>query len=409
MTGRRFGGGRLLKRKDGAYVGVWTDASGTRRRRVLSTDRRVAERALALAVRDRDLATLGLKSEDAQLSRLSELAEKYLPDLETRTSKRHFQRIQDVLGRVIAAVGDPTVRDLNAAAVMSYRQRRLREGAARRTVNLEAGALGAMLRWSLLAGLVGANPIAALKPLPTGPAYEVHTRRALGADEITAFLRAAEDADRDAVAHLGRRPGQARRYHGEHRRPRIPQLPLWRALLFSGARWTELVSCRWADYDATARLLTLRASTTKNRRGRVLPLMDAVADDLERLRGLHAALYGREPLPTEPLFLGPAGKPILGNETRARWRFRQVLKRAGIARVDALGRWMDVHALRHSYATLLARSGVALTDAQRLLGHSTPVLTARVYVHAEVEDLRRAVEKVRMPAISAGIIAAASG
>ncbi len=40
---------------------------------------------------------------------------------------------------------------------MTYRQRRLREGAARRTVNLEAGALAAMLRWSLLAGLVGAN------------------------------------------------------------------------------------------------------------------------------------------------------------------------------------------------------------------------------------------------------------
>ncbi len=138
-----------------------------------------------------------------------------------------------------------------------------------------------------------------MKLLLTGPAYEVHARRALTSDEIAAFLRAAHEADRDATAHLERRPGQAKRYHGERRRPRIPQLPLWRALVLSGARWTELVSSRWADYDPVAKTLTLRPAITKNRRGRVLPLVDVVVEDLERLRAIHAAYHGRPPPPEE--------------------------------------------------------------------------------------------------------------
>jgi site-specific recombinase XerD len=51
-----------------------------------------------------------------------------------------------------------------------------------------------------------------------------------------------------------------------------------------------------------------------------------------------------------------------------------------------------VHALRHSFASRLARNGVGLAQAQRLLGHSDPKLTASIYTHLEPEDLREAVE-----------------
>lgn len=42
----------------------------------------------------------------------------------------------------------------------------------------------------------------------------------------------------------------------------------------------------------------------------------------------------------------------------------------------------------------LARNGVGLVQVQRLMGHSDPKLTAQVYTHLDVEDLRRAVESV---------------
>jgi site-specific recombinase XerD len=42
----------------------------------------------------------------------------------------------------------------------------------------------------------------------------------------------------------------------------------------------------------------------------------------------------------------------------------------------------------------MARNGVGLVQVQRLMGHSDPKLTAQVYTHLDVEDLRRAVESV---------------
>lgn len=41
---------------------------------------------------------------------------------------------------------------------------------------------------------------------------------------------------------------------------------------------------------------------------------------------------------------------------------------------------------------------VPLVQAQRLLGHSDPKLTARTYSHLEVADLRPAVQKVHVSA-----------
>jgi integrase len=40
----------------------------------------------------------------------------------------------------------------------------------------------------------------------------------------------------------------------------------------------------------------------------------------------------------------------------------------------------------------MARAGAALVQAQRVLGHSDPKTTARIYTHLDVEDLRAAVQ-----------------
>ena len=53
----------------------------------------------------------------------------------------------------------------------------------------------------------------------------------------------------------------------------------------------------------------------------------------------------------------------------------------------------DFHALRHSYLTLLGRSGVDLRTAQILAGHSSPNVTAR-YTHRGMKELSGAVAKL---------------
>jgi integrase len=56
--------------------------------------------------------------------------------------------------------------------------------------------------------------------------------------------------------------------------------------------------------------------------------------------------------------------------------------------------------LRVTHGTALARAGVRLQVVQRLMRHSTPVLTANVYTRLELHDLRGAVGQLgsRQPA-----------
>jgi integrase len=65
-------------------------------------------------------------------------------------------------------------------------------------------------------------------------------------------------------------------------------------------------------------------------------------------------------------------------------------KRAGIATVDASGKVIDFHALRHTFVTSLAKAGVHPSKAQRLARHSTIALTMNVYTSLDVDDLRDA-------------------
>ena len=58
---------------------------------------------------------------------------------------------------------------------------------------------------------------------------------------------------------------------------------------------------------------------------------------------------------------------------------------------------MDVHALRHTFATLLARNCVSPSMAHKLMRHSDIRLTMNTYTHLELGDTAGAV--AALPAI----------
>lgn len=70
------------------------------------------------------------------------------------------------------------------------------------------------------------------------------------------------------------------------------------------------------------------------------------------------------------------------------------MESAGIKDVDELGRHRDFHGFRHSFATVLCISGVSLAMAQKMMRHSDPNLTTAFYMHAELEDMARELEKI---------------
>lgn len=114
---------------------------------------------------------------------------------------------------------------------------------------------------------------------------------------------------------------------------------------------------------------------TKNRKTATLPLRTDLAAELrEWLRDRPAG---------EPVF------PVTGRRTD--YVIAGDLADAGImSNVD--GRIVDFHALRVTFVSRLATSGVPLAVAQKLARHSDPRLTANVYTHLGLAELQKAVE-----------------
>lgn len=51
--------------------------------------------------------------------------------------------------------------------------------------------------------------------------------------------------------------------------------------------------------------------------------------------------------------------------------------------------------LRHTYCTNLAKAGVDIRTAQKLMGHATIAMTADIYTHVDQDDIKKAAEQIR--------------
>lgn len=402
--GRTLGPGKLIKTKRGTgealWVLDWRGSDGVRRRQALSPDKRLAERMRAELVHKRDLELAGLGSIEGQSKRLNELRDAYVEDLRSRVTANHLRNVVTRIDRVIAALRNPRVRDVRAQDLLAMRARRVAKGAGHQTLNHEIGNFRALLLWAVKHGIIGQCPIPSITPLPTDRGHIRRQRRAMSAEEVERFLQAAQDDDRAVEARLAAvrtitNGTKSAAWNARARNAaRVPQAPLWRALVETGARYGELTRTEWADVDIARRLVTLRGETTKNGRLRVLPVRQELVEELLALRAIHEHVLERPLAANDRVFLMPEGLAWRKDSKNALRIFWRVLARAKIDRRDTQNRVLDLHALRHTCASLLARAGVPITTTQRILGHSTIELTSRYYTHVEVEDLHAALERV---------------
>ena len=310
---------------------------------------------------------------------LAELAEHYLDDLEARTTERHHTQVRSQLGMLLAALPVTTVEELRPRHLLAYRNSMLKEGRSNRCANVHLQAIKGMLNWAHSMQEIDVNPIAGVKPLPTGERHATQHRRALSEDEVVAFLSAVAIEDRELAVHFGYR---------------VPQTPFFRALLETGARYGELITATWADLDLTPgkAAITLRAKNTKAGRKRAIPLTTAMVAALNELPAYHELLHDRAPSPGDRIFLTPRGIKWSVATNNVRRILDRMLVAAGIPQTNDRGEKVDIHALRHCAITRFARAGVPLAQVQAIAGHSDPKLTARVYMHLQTDDLRAAVD-----------------
>ncbi len=64
---------------------------------------------------------------------------------------------------------------------------------------------------------------------------------------------------------------------------------------------------------------------------------------------------------------------------------------------DAQHRRIDRKCLRKTFGTHLAMKGVDLRKTQRLMRHSSPVLTSNIYTDPELLELRKAADTTAIP------------
>lgn len=390
---RALGPGRLEKadRSNGrtAWTFTWTDAVGVRQRRVLSSDKRVAEQASREIIRQRDLQLAGLGMITGQERTLADLRDAYLADLEMRVCPNHFVSKRFRLDKALRLINVNRIRQLTHLDAVKLQSALVREGLSHTTVNMSLGSLQSMLNWAVRMRLIAENPIEHVERLPQNERHLRVRRRAMTEEEIVRFVEAACADDRTS-AEFGYRV--------------IPQAIFWRTLLETGMRFGEARKLTWADIDFDRNMLNLRGETTKSAKPRSIPLHPEFVADLAGLHDTHRRILGRDITPGEPVFLLPRGRPLSHATNNANRTLQRILLAAGIARVDENGRKIDIHALRHTFGTRLARNGAPLAQTQLLMGHSDPKLTARVYVHMEAEDTRAAVEA--LPRTAAKSVAA---
>ena len=152
-----------------------------------------------------------------------------------------------------------------------------------------------------------------------------------------------------------------------------------RVLLLTGCRRGEALSMRWADVDLTDGLWSKPPSSTKQNKPHQVPLSAPVRQLLSEIQ---AAQLAENPKPGE--FVFPSHGET-GHRIDLKYQWADLCEAAGI-------RGLRIHDLRHSYASLLVSGGANLPLIGSLLGHASPLTTAR-YAHllrsAEAEATER--------------------
>ncbi len=337
-----------------------------------------------------------------------------------RTTTKHAEetghRIQAFVDHAkVRTAADITQTKLNSFVV--YMQRQTVENKdgeivpkySNRTINAYTISVKGLCSWATTkGGVYEVDPVAGQGKLPES-GHTVRNRRAMTDDEIRLFLLSAE--------HGPER--RARRAALEPRKPKV-DLPAgikfmnrqehmalqgikddspdaaispaqwrkyrfkgecnvlaYRLMLDAGLRLKEVSRLTWADVDFEKCTLTLKL--TKSGSTQLQPISETTRDDLQR----HRERAG-ETKQTDN---------VLKVSSRLLRQFDEDLEAAQIEKHNDQGS-LDLHALRHTFASRLSAAGVPVKTLQAMLRHSTVQLTLDKYAHTTDDQQRDAYKKL---------------
>lgn len=405
------GGGKRVVSYYPHWFARYRDADGVMRRVSTGcTDSDAAKQFLAKLVAETEKVKVGIISrEESRVGGHSDAPlAKHVEDYAThlRACERNADHIQDTRRAILRVANNcdfKRLRDVQRVKAERWLLKQAELGMSARTRNTYRIALVAFGNWCVRESRLLANPFSVL-PRANEAADRRRERRALTMEEIGKLLKAAEERPLHNLMKVtkGKRKGQPLTNLGERTRDRMHRVGeshamFYRIAIFTGLRYSEIKSLKVADVhlDANPPYLDLHARHDKSRRGAHQPLSDDLVEHLRQYitsRVLHAQEEARSQNRPCSVVLSPEERLILYVPLlRA---FNLDLEYAGIEKKDQRGRTMDLHSLRHTFGTLLARSGVNPRTAMELMRHSDIRLTTNIYQHLELVDTAGAVNQL---------------
>lgn len=305
-----------------------------------------AERALALAVRDRGRSGTG--HEITPDTKVAALAEKWFSELEGK-SPSTVQAYRDRLDRqILPALGNVRVREISVGLLDRHLA----------AVRASHGAALAKMTKSVLSGMCGvacrhdamkSNPCRDVARIPSRPR---RAPRSLTVEEVrTVRTWLSEDAkarDRD-----------------------LPALVAF--MVATGLRIGEACAVCWPDVDLDAATVTV-SGTVLRVKGQGLVVSRPKSASGERVLELPSwcvALLRQRGPSSGPVFPAPRSRN-LRDPNNTRRDFREAFHAMGMPGVTS-------HAFRKTVATLMDEAGLSARSAADQLGHAKPSVTQDVY------------------------------
>jgi integrase len=263
--------------------------------------------------------------------------------------KARSDHYPDRLKKLRPVFGERYLREITRQEIDAFTAKRLQEvGPA--TVRRDLAALVTIFNVALTWGVIGASPAAKLRK----PQEPKHRTRYLTREEWVAVQTTTPEWLR----------------------------PMLRIAISTGMRLKEVVGLRWEEVDLSGGVLHVAEDTKTGMRP--IPLTQEARAVLNDLGARFRA--GKTGSATPFVFVqGDAG-----DYTSDFWRNR--ISKAAAASMKAAGAiGATFHTLRHTAAAWMVQRGVPLYEVQKILGHSTPLMTQR-YAHLAPEHLRHAAD-----------------
>jgi integrase len=301
----------------------------------------------------------------------------------------HIAKVERCITALFTARNMQRLADITADAVEAHLQTLKAAGMSAATLNTRRAFAVSFCNWAVKKNRLASNPLRGVAKQNEDQDRR-RIRRALSDEELAKLLAVAKDHGRTA----------------------------WYVLAaMAGLRRGDLLGIEWRDVDLAGATLTIRATVGKAKRKDVIPLHPQAVTALTALRPkfVHPDTFPMVkvfPSEVQPLTVR---KDFL-RAGLARWVYtdgdgKEITKPAAVAlrktgkpytaRIDTAdpeGRVLDLHALRTTLGTRLARAGVAPQIAQRIMRHSDYRTTLKHYTVLGLADSAAAVNA--MPLIS---------